>query len=167
MCVIKRNYLRSSDRSINCPFLFHPDSDPIIRKGTDKAARRRLRSRGWTRNFHKSLPGFGAPNPISTWLSVTTLNRGAHPKMRDFLWGQRPLGPLCDHSIHLSVAPFSPQSIDNLEPSCAPVAVGRSVGLSNDHLFPVLVSRCLQLQRAANSNERLEESGGASERQRL
>ena len=58
---------------------------------------------------------------------------------------------------------FSPQSLDNLEPSF-------HAGLYNDHLFPVLVSRRVQLQRAdphLNSQTNGGASERASERQRL
>ena len=38
--VIKRNYLRSDLSIYQLPFLFHPDSDPIIRKGREGSAGR-------------------------------------------------------------------------------------------------------------------------------
>ena len=75
------------DPSINCPFLFHSDSDPIIRKGTE-------REREGSSLPHSRLVGglaifinlgaeqLGAPSPISARLSVTTRTEWAYPSSK-------------------------------------------------------------------------------------
>ena len=87
---IKRNYLRPDRSFYQLPLLFHPDSDPIIRKGTE-------REREGSSLPHSRLVGglaifinlgaeqLGAPSPISARLSVTTRTEWAYPssKRRD------------------------------------------------------------------------------------
>ena len=144
---IKRNYLRPDLSLYQLPFLFHPDSDPIIRKGTE-------REREGSSLPHSRLVGglaifinlgaeqLGAPSPISARLSVTTRTEWAYPssKGRNARKRSRDRPASCR-------APFSSPKVSIIPNPLAPASAIRPVSLHHDHLFPVLVSRRLQLQR--------------------